>query len=146
MEPKRVGASALNRRRFVQAAAVATAGVAGPLAWPPRGAASNNSGDEDRTSVVPPQPIPGGFLPGIHVWVPGDPSVTLPFSKTTLTGFDVDPTTIFDFQGFSAVAFHAGTATGSDGKTYNLETDIRGYEGTYVASDGVGRFGKFALI
>ena len=146
MERERIGASALSRRRFVQAAAVAAAGgVSGPLAWPAR-AAADNGGDGDRNSVVPPQPIPGGFLPGIHVWVPGDPGVTLPFSKTTLMGFDVDPTTIFDFQGFSAVAFHAGTATGSDGKTYNLETDIRAYKGTYVASDGVRRFGKFALI
>jgi hypothetical protein len=61
-------------------------------------------------------------------------------------GFDVDPTTIVDFRGFSAVAFHVGTATGSDGKTYNLETDIRAFDGAYVASDGVRRFGKFAMI
>ena len=146
MELERVGASALNRRRFVQAAAVAAAaGVTGPLGWPAR-AAADNGGDEDRTSVVPPQPIPGGFFPGVHIFIPGDPSVTLPFSKTTLMGFDVDPTTIFDFRGFSAVAFHAGTATGSDGATYNLETDIRAFEGAYVAADGVRRFGKFAEI
>jgi hypothetical protein len=72
--------------------------------------------------------------------------VTLPFSKATLMGFDVDPTTILDFRGFSAVGFHVGTATGSDGKTYNLETDIRAYKGTYVAADGVSRFGQFAFI
>jgi hypothetical protein len=138
--------SALSRRRFVQAAAVAAAGVSGPLAWPGSAAASNNTGRQDPAAVVPPQPIPGGFAPGIHVWVPGDPSVTLPFSKATLMGFDVDPTTILDFRGFSAVGFHVGTATGSDGKTYNLETDIRAYEGAYVASDGVSRFGKFAFI
>jgi hypothetical protein len=130
----------------VQAAAVAAAGAAGPLAWPGNAVASTNTGGEDLASVVPPQPIPGGIAPGIHVWIPGDPSVTLPFSKTTLMGFDVDPTTILDFRGFSAVAFHAGTATGSDGQTYNLETDIRAYEGAYVASDGVRRFGKFAEI
>ena len=46
----------------------------------------------------------------------------------------------------SAVAYHAGTATGSDGASYNLETDIRAYQGTYIASDGIQRFGKFALI
>ena len=146
MEPEFVAASAVSRRRFVQGAAVAAAAVTGPLAWPARGAASGNGGEQERITVVPPQPIPGGFFPGVHLWVPGDPSVTLPFSKTTLMGFDVDPTTIANFRGFSAVAFHAGTATGSDGSTYNLETDIRAFEGAYVAADGVRRFGKFAQI
>jgi hypothetical protein len=61
-------------------------------------------------------------------------------------GFDVEPGTITDRRGFSAVAYHAGTATGSDGATYNLETDIRAFAGTYVASDGVRRIGNFALI
>jgi hypothetical protein len=146
MEPQLLGASSVNRRRFVQAAAVAAAGVTGPLAWPARGDASDTGGVEDQASVVPPQPIPGGFAPGIHVWAPGDPTVTLPFSKTTLMGFDVDPTTILDFRGFSAVAFHVGTATGSDGKTYSLETDLRAFKGAYVASDGTQRSGAFAFI
>jgi hypothetical protein len=99
---------------------------------------------------VPPTPIPGGIqIPGgplIHVWAPGDPSVTLPFSQSTLMGFDVEPSTITDRRGFSAVAYHAGTARGSDGATYNLETDIRAFEGAYVGSDGMRRFGKFAFI
>ncbi len=140
-----VSTYALDRRRFVQAAAAAAAGVSGPLVLPPL-AAARRSGGAGQASVVPPEPIPGGLAPGIHVWAPGNPNVTLPFSKTTLMGFDVDPTTILNLRGFSAVAFHVGTATGSDGKTYNLETDIRAYEGTYAASDGVQRFGKFALI
>jgi hypothetical protein len=61
-------------------------------------------------------------------------------------GFDVEPTTITDLRGFSALAYHAGSAIGSDGATYNLETDIRAFKGTYVDSDGVRRFGKFAFI
>ena len=61
-------------------------------------------------------------------------------------GFDVDPSTITDFRGFSAAAFHVGSATGSDGATYNLETDLRAFRGTYVAAGGIRRFGKFALI
>ena len=145
MEPQLVSASALNRRRFVQAGAVAAAGVAGSLTWPARGAASSGSGLAHH-AVVPPNPIPGGLAPGIHVWAPGDPTVTLPLSATKLMGFDVDPTTIEDFSGFSAVAFHVGTATGSDGKTYNLETDLRTFKGEYVASDGTRRFGTFAFI
>jgi hypothetical protein len=148
MELQLESASALSRRRFVQTAAVAAAGVTGSLTWPTR-AAATEAGDHGE-AVVPPKPIPGGIqIPGgpqIHGWQPGDPSVKLPFSGATLMGFDVEPTTIMDHRGFSAVAYHAGTATGSDGATYNLETDIRAFAGRYVASDGVRRFGKFALI
>jgi hypothetical protein len=142
-------ARAFSRRRFVQAAATAAAGVTGSLAWSDSAAA--DGGRDHRGAVVPPKPIPGGIqlgpgAPQIHTWQPGDPSVTLPFSKAPLMGFDVEPTTIADFRGFSAMAYHAGTATGSDGASYNLETDIRAFSGTYVSSDGVHRFGKFALI
>jgi hypothetical protein len=80
------------------------------------------------------------------VWVPGDPNVTLPFSGGPLMGLDVDPSTVTDFRGFSAVAFHAGTAIGSDGATYNLETDLRAYKGSYIAADGSQRVASFAFI
>jgi hypothetical protein len=63
-----------------------------------------------------------------------------------LEGRDVEPGVITDFNGASAVAFHVGTATGSDGKQYNLETDIRAMEGDYVAVDGTRRRGLFVLI
>ena len=59
--------------------------------------------------------------------------------------FDVEPSTFTDRRGFSAVAFHVGTATGSDGATYNLETDMRAFEGDYVV-DGEERHGAFALV
>ena len=147
MEPE--NASTLSRRRFVQTVAVAAAGATGSLALPASGSASGGHHD-GHEAVVPPKPIPGGIqIPGgpqIHVWQPGDPTVTLPFTGATLMGFDFDPTTITDFRGFSALAYHAGTAIGSDGATYNLETDLRAFSGTYVAADGVRRFGNFALI
>jgi hypothetical protein len=152
MQPQLESASALSRRRFVQAAAVAAAGVTGAVAWPAAVASGSGgeNGDHPRKDVVPPEPIPGGIqIPGgpqVHVWSPGDPSVTLPFSGTTLMGFDVEPTTTGDFRGFSAVAFHAGTATGSDGATYNLETDMRAFKGTYVGADGARHFASFAFI
>jgi hypothetical protein len=146
MEP--ASAPTLSRRRFVQTAAAAAA--IGPLVGPARGAAWDGKHDDHRRAVVPPTPIPGGIQipdgPQIHVWAPGDPSVTLPFSGTTLMGFDVEPSTFTDRRGFSAVAFHVGTATGSDGATYNLETDMRAYQGQYVAADGTRRFGSFAFI
>jgi hypothetical protein len=143
------GVAAVSRRRFVQTAAIAAAGMTGSLAGPARGLAHGGH-DHHGPPAVPPKPIPGGIqIPGgpqIHVWAPGDPSVTLPFSGTTLMGFDVDPSTITDFRGFSAVAFHVGTAQGSDGATYNLETDLRVYKGAYIADDGRERFAGFAFI
>jgi hypothetical protein len=143
------GAPAVSRRRFVQTAAMAAAGLSGSLAAPSRVLAHGGDGDDDR-AAVPPKPIPGGIQipdgPQIHVWAPGDPSVTLPFSGGTLMGFDVDPSTMTDFRGFSAVAFHAGTAIGGDGATYNLETDLRAYKGTYIAADGSRKLASFAFI
>jgi hypothetical protein len=139
-------ASTLSRRRFVQTAAVAAAGVTGSFALPARGRAWGGGGEP----VVPPKPIPGGVtLPNgtvLHVWPPGDPSVTLPFSHSTLKGFDFDPSTITDFRGFSALAYHVGTATGGDGATYDLETHMTVLRGAYIAADGTRRFGTFSFI
>jgi hypothetical protein len=145
MEPTLREASTLSRRRFVQTAAVAAAGVTGSFALPARSRAWGGGGP-----VVPPKPIPGGVkLPNgtqLHVWQPGDPTVTLPFTHSTLKGFDLDPSTITDFRGFSALAYHAGTATGGDGATYDLETHMTVLRGVYVAADGTRRFGTFSFI
>jgi len=149
MKPELHKASTISRRRFVQTAAAAAAGVTGSLAAPAAGVAWDR-GHEHRMPVVPPKPIPGGpTLPTglqIHGWQPGDPTVTLPFSHSTLKGFDLDPSTITDFRGFSALAYHAGTATGSDGATYDLETHMTVLRGSYLASDGTRRFGTFSFI
>lgn len=149
MEPKPQRASTLSRRRFVQTAAVAAAGVTGSLAGP-AGSAAHGGAHGHRQAVVPPKPIPGGItLPDgstLHVWPAGDPTVTLPFTQSSPLGFDYDPSTITDFRGFSAIAFHAGSAIGSDGATYNLETHMTALKGTYVATDGTRRFGTFSFI
>jgi hypothetical protein len=119
----------LTRRAAIQSAAGAAAGFAA-AAIRPQGAIAHGHG----RLPVPPEPIPGGIpisdTDVIHVWPPGPTNVTLPFSGGTLQGLDVEPTTIRDFNGFSAVAFHVGTATGSDGTRYDLETDLRTFRGT----------------
>jgi hypothetical protein len=135
----------LDRRGLVlgAAGAVATAGLAGPLARPAR---AERRRKKDLLPV--PNPIPGGIpIPPdvIHVFAPGDPAITLPFTGATLQGFDYEPSTITDYRGSSAVAFHVGTATGSDGKTYDLETDMRAYEGEFVV-DGTTYEGAFAFV
>jgi len=94
---------------------------------------------------IEPVPIPGGLqIPGgpfIHIFFPGPEALNPLFM-----GIDVEPSVITNFRGFSAIAYLAGTATGNDGKLYNLEADIRVYQGEYVASDGSHHFGTFALI
>jgi hypothetical protein len=49
-----------------------------------------------------------------------------------------------NYSGFTALAYHAGSATGSDGRRYDLETDIRAMEGSYVAEDGSRKRALFA--
>ena len=88
------------------------------------------------------KPIPGGLQIGeqfIHVFVPGP--VELGFM-----GLDVEPNTITDFHGFSALAYIAGTATDADGNTYTMVNDIRLFRGTYVSDDGSVLSGTFAFI
>src|SRR5437016_3741599 len=89
-------------------------------------------------------PIPGGFVPFegaplLHLFAPGP--VDLGFM-----GENVEPNTITNFTGFSAMAYIAGTATDADGNTYTMSTDMRVYRGTYVSEDGSVLTGTFGFI
>jgi hypothetical protein len=135
------------RQLFTYGASAGAAATVGPLLPAMTGVAHAHG----LPRVLPaPKPIPGGIqIPGgplIHVFAPGPPEVTLPFTGVQLMGLDVETSVITDFKGVTAVAFHVGTATGSDGKRYNLETDMRAMEGTYVATDGSRRRGLFGFI
>jgi hypothetical protein len=141
-------ATIVDRRRFLTAAGTATGAGVASHAWPSAASAASNR--SSRKGVPPaPDPIPGGIELGpgfvIHIFGAGDPAVTLPFTGITLQGLDVEPATITNFKGSSAVAYHVGTARLSDGKTYNLETDLRVFEGEYVVN-GESRRGAFALV
>jgi hypothetical protein len=138
----------ISRRQLFKygASAGAVATIAPML--PPLTAAAHAHG---LTRVLPaPKPIPGGVqVPGgpfIHAFVPGPPQVTLPFSGLQLQGLDVEPSLITDYQGFTALSYLFGTASGSDGKQYLLEADLRAMEGLYVAQDGSRHHGLFAFI
>jgi hypothetical protein len=144
-------APSVDRRRFIlgAAGAVATAGLAGPLA----DSASATKTRRRRKVVPSPEPIPGGLPVGlpppydlVHIFLPGPPSVTLPFSGLQLQGLDVEPTSITDFKGMTAMGFLTGTAMGSDGHEYGLEVDLRVSEGKYVTADGSLERGAFAMI
>ena len=144
-------ARGFSRRGFIQTAAGATALAFGPgLSL---NALAHDDGSNHGRTLPAPKPIPGGLEIGlpppydlIHVFPPGPENITLPFTGGTLQGLNVEPSTLTDFHGASAVAFHVGEAKGSDGHTYNLETDIRVMQGKYVAVDGSTRHGSFALI
>ena len=87
-----------------------------------------------------PVPIPGGFAGGLfHVWAPGP-------SELGLQGVDVEPNTITNFNGFTAIAFLLGPATGSDGETYDQFHDMRVMRGTFVDSEGKRQHGTFVFI
>lgn len=140
----------VDRRGFIlgTAGALAAAGFAGPLA-------EQASADSRRKRrVVPsPEPIPGGLPVGlpppydlIHIFLPGPPGVTLPFSGLQLQGLDVEPMTITDFEGMTAQAYLTGTVKGSDGQERGLEVDLRVSEGEYVTADGSHERGAFAMI
>jgi hypothetical protein len=141
--------ASISRRTFVRGAVGAAAGL-GVGATLPLPATARRARAAHRDPVVPPKPIPGGIQipdgPLIHVHAPGPPDVTLPFSGLTLEGLDVEPSTLTDFRGFSAVAYEVGTATDREGTTYNLEADVRAFQGAYVDATGTRRFGTFAFI
>ena len=91
-----------------------------------------------------PKPIPGGFVPFpgapfIHVFAPGP-------VDAGFMGLDVEPSTITDFKGFSALAYPIGTATDADGNSYVMFNDMRVFSGTYVSLDGSVLRGTFAFI
>jgi hypothetical protein len=112
----------LDRRRML----FGTAGVvAGGALVASRAQLAFADSDHGSGAVVPPpKPIPGGLqIPGgpfIHVFLPGPTSVTLPFSGLQLMGLNV--------------------------KRYNVETDLRFYEGTYIAENGTRHEGTFGFI
>jgi hypothetical protein len=82
-----------------------------------------------------PVPIPGGA----HVWAPGPASLGF-------QGVDVDPSTITDFQGVTALAYLIGEAVDGDGQRYKMFDDMRVFQGEYVGADGVHRNGTFGFV
>jgi hypothetical protein len=143
-------APTLDRRKLVLGAAgsLAGAGLTRSLVWPGPALASGDDDDDD--ALPAPKPIPGGLnVPGvgvIHIFLPGPENVTLPFSGLALQGLNIEPSTITDFRGVTALAYLVGSARGRDGKTYNLEADIRAFDGRYVGADGERHRATFALI
>jgi hypothetical protein len=145
----------ISRRRFIHTAAAGATALAFGSGLSSRALARDDHIGHDEP-LPEPKPIPGevdlselGLEPPydfIHEFLPGPKGVVLPFTKVVLEGHNVEPSTITDFDGATALAYHVGKATGSDGKTYNLETDFRVMQGDYVSVEGTRRHGTFAEI
>jgi len=90
-------------------------------------------------SQVYPVPIPGG---DIFQSVGGPITFVTQFLPGPgFDGLNAEPHGIINSNGKVAMGYTAGTATDSAGNTYNIGTDIRVYQGTYVgavARDGAG--------
>ena len=92
-------------------------------------------------------PIPGGITlppplpPLIHLFAPGP-------TQQGDQGLDVEPNVISNFRGFAAQAYPVGlgTATDSEGNTYDVNSDMRVFQGEYVSSDGTHHRGTFVFI
>jgi hypothetical protein len=88
-----------------------------------------------------PQPIHGGLVipPLIHIFLPGPVA-------GGYQGEDVEPSVIRDYGGFTARAYLSGSAADRQGNSYHVETDIRVFQGTFVAADGKRHYGTYVLI
>ena len=120
------------RRRLLQGSAVGLGGLAGV-------------GLLDQASVLAkrprsPRPIPGGFDQSFKM-VPKDP-----FIHVLAPGIGSEMSTITDFTGVVGASEIRGTAHGSDGSTYDFDTDMRFMRGDYVGLDRHVHHGTFGFI
>lgn len=87
-----------------------------------------------------PRPIPGG-LDKAFTPVPRDA-----FVHVLGPGIGSEMATITDFDGIVAGSETRGTARGSDGTSFDFDTDMRFMHGSYVALDGRRRIAAFGFI
>jgi hypothetical protein len=80
--------------------------------------------------TVQPLPLPGGDVISpyglFNQFVPGVGSI--------YDGLNADPHGITNFRGVTAMGYTLGLATDNSGKTYQVITDVRVYQGDYVGA------------
>lgn len=144
---------AVNRRRFLggigAAAAIGTTAAvipASPAAGEPK--LFPNAPAPKPIAFTTPREDPGPPDPfnEIHWALPGPTGATTQVLGLPAFGPDVDPSTIGDYEGFTAFAVVAGTATSGDGEEFGCEFDVRIMDGRYIAEDGRRRRGTFAFL
>jgi hypothetical protein len=79
---------------------------------------------------APVQPVP---LPGGDLLAPfGLFNQFFPGVGPIYDGVNADPQGITNFRGLVAMGYTTGTATDNAGRTYNVITDVRVYQGDYI--------------
>ena len=123
---------AYSRDQFLRRSVAAAGGVAGLGLLGAAPAFGRSAGD--------PSPIPGGFS-ATFTPVPHDP-----FIHVLPPGIGFEMSTITDFNGVLGASEIRGTAHGSDGSTWDFDTDMRFMQGSYIDTDGHLRKGSFGFI
>jgi hypothetical protein len=100
----------------------------------------------DARSIPQPVPIPGGEVLGPTNFAPLLIHQFLPGAGAGFDGVNAEPNGITNFRGLAALAYTSGTATDNRGRSYVAQTDIRLYQGEYVAADGTHAHGTFVEI
>ena len=124
----------LSRRQVLVRGAAVAGGFAGLGLLEPALALARGHGT--------PNPIPGG-LDESFAPVPSDPFIHV---LAPGLGPQLEMATITDFNGVIGASEIRGTARGSDGSTWDFDTDMRFMQGTYVDANGQVRKGSFGFI
>jgi hypothetical protein len=95
---------------------------------------------------VPPVPIAGGDVVGPPTFPPFLIHQFLPGPGAGFDGLNAELNGITNFRGSAALAYTNGTAVDQHGRNYVAQTDIRVYQGEYVAADGAHSRGTFVEI
>ena len=122
----------LSRRALLRDGVVAMGGLGGLGLLDPSAALAR--------SGRAPRPIPGGFSKSFK------PVPKNPFVHVLVPGIGWEMSTITDLKGVVAGSEIRGKAHGSDGSTWDFDTDMRFMQGRYVGVDGRLRYGTFGFI
>ena len=125
-------AASLSRRQLLSRSAATLGGLAALGLLDPTRALARTPGA--------PRPIPGGFDQNFN------PVPSNPFIHVLSPGIGSEMSSITDFNGIVAGSETRGTAHGSDGTTYDFDTDMRVMRGAYIGLDGRLRNGAFGFI
>ena len=87
---------------------------------------------------VEPVPIPGGDL----ITPFGLFNQFFPGPDPAQDGLYAEPQGITNFRGLVAMGYAIGTATDKAGRTYNVVTDVRVYQGDYIGAEFDGGAGR----
>lgn len=124
--------AAVSRRQFLRGGAVAMGGVAGVGLLDPSSVFA-------RANPAP-RPIPGGFDKSFM------PVPKHPLIHVLSPGIGSEMSTITNFSGVVAGSETRGQAHGSDGTTYDFDTDMRFMHGTYVGFNKRPHHATFGFI